>query len=125
MFISRKAHRHAFFFDWAVSSLPGRENTGAVFIRKPQVFASTTHACKPVDIFRKIGCVKRNAKHSFANTDGIQKRSNLVRLLLIYSSSVLSSRTVASQVLSTMKSLTSVFGMCTGGSFSLSPLEMV
>ena len=45
--------------------------------------------------------------------------------LMKLSSSVLSFRTVASQVLSTMRSLTSVFGMRTGGSFSLSPLDMV
>ena len=65
-------------------------------------------------------CTPNNAQQII-----IKEKTDLVRSVLTLTSSVLSSRAVASQVFSTMRSLTSVFGMRTGGSFSLSPLEMV
>ena len=55
----------------------------------------------------------------------IKEKTDLMRSVLTLTSSVLFSRAVASQVFSTMRSLTSVFGMGTGGTFSLSPLVMV
>ena len=55
----------------------------------------------------------------------IKEKTDLMRSVLTLTSSVLFSRAVASQVFSTMRSLTSVFEMGTGGTFSLSPLVMV
>ena len=55
----------------------------------------------------------------------IKKNRSSWETVLMESGSVLSSRAVTSQVLSALKSLTSVFGMGTGGSSSPLPPEIV
>ena len=78
VFIRACPHRHAYFFDLAISSLPGRENTAKIKIKKATlkgcfnesylaVFIRKTIVFRIVDIFPagKIGtisivqCVKR------------------------------------------------------------------
>ena len=54
-----------------------------------------------------------------------KEKQSITRLLYLFLGNVLSSRTVSSQVFSAMRSLTSVFGMGTGGAFSLSSPRMV
>ena len=52
------------------------------------------------------------------------KKDHQKLVLLIESGDVLTFHLVTKAVLSAMRSLTTVFGMCTGGSFSLSSPEI-
>ena len=72
----------------------------------------------------KIYNLPRNCKQMyliawFYEVKTKKRVTNLIVTLFWFLGNVLSFQAVASQVFSTMRSLTSVFGMGTGGSFSL------
>ena len=72
-----------------------------------------------------IGLIKASGNHSPVRRNCIKKSPALASDLFMESGGDLLSRTVASQVPSALKSLTSVFGMGTGGTSSSLPPEIV